>query len=132
VLDILALIVFVGMAYRIFTAVRRESVIFAEFKQSTALGYAALLFPLGPISMLLIGTRAPLIGISLCAVCYIPALVLARRATSTFDRAGTDRVKTAKSVAWQAFTTAVGGLAYAAVVLVLALGVASLRGATNP
>lgn len=130
-LDIVALVVFVGMAYRIVTTVRRESAIFAEFKQSTALGYAALLFPLGPVFMLFFGTRAPLAGIFLCAACYLPGLVLARKATTVFGRAGTDRVRTADSAAWQAFATAVAGLTYAAVVLVLALGVASLHGPTD-
>ena len=129
--DVLTLIVFVSMAYRIVTKVRRESAIFAEFKQSIALGYAALLFPLGPVFMLLFGARAPLIGIFLCAACYVPGLVLARRATRVFDRAGTDRVKTAKGAAWEAFATSIGGMAYATVALVFIVGMASLRGPTN-
>jgi hypothetical protein len=131
VLDIVAFIIFSGMAYRIVVAVRRESAIFAEFKQSTALAYTALLFPLGPVVMLLIGIRAPLIGISVCAACYIPSLVLARRLAVGFDRAGTDRIKGASAAAWEAFGTAIAGLAYAAIVLVFIVGLGFLRGPTD-
>src|SRR6266850_2145738 len=119
------------MTYRIVATVKRESTVFAEFKQSTAVGVSALLFPLGPVIMLLVGTRAPLIGILLCAACYVPGLVLARRAAAVFDQAGTDRVKAANGAAWQAFGTAIAGLAYAAVVFVLVVGMASLRGPTD-
>jgi hypothetical protein len=48
VLDVVALIIFTGIAYRTFMTVRRESAIFAEFNQSTALAYTALLFPSVP------------------------------------------------------------------------------------
>ena len=127
-LDVVALILFAGIAYRTFMAVRRESVIFAEFNQSTTLAYTALLFPLGPIAMLVIGIRAPLIAVPICAVCYVPSLVLARRLTACFDRAGTDRVKAANAAAWEAFGAAIAGLAYAALAAVLILGVGLLRG----
>jgi len=131
VADIIAFIIFAGMTYRIVGTVRRESAIFAEFKQSTAVGYSALLFPLGPVIMLFVGARAPLIAIILCAACYAPGLVLARRATSGFDRAGTDRVQAASGAASQAFGTAIAGLAYTAAVLVFLVGLGSLRGVTD-
>ena len=130
-LDIVAFAIFAGMTFRIVGTVRRESAIFLEFGQSTAVGYWALLFPLGPMIMLFIGTRAPLIGILLCAACYVPGLVLARKVTKVFDAAGTDRVKSADGAAWEAFGTAIVGLVYAAVVLVLVVGVTSLRGPTD-
>ena len=127
-LDIIAFIMFTGMAYRIVATVRRESAIFAEFKQSAAVGYSSLLFPLGPVIMLLVGARSPLIGILLCAACYVPGLILARRTATAFDRAGTDRVKSADGAAWQALGTAIAGLAYAAAALVWVVAVGSLRG----
>ena len=130
-LDIAAFIVFAAMAYRTVVAVKRESAIFAEFEQSVAVAYTALLFPLGPVAMLLVGIRAPLIGIALCAACYVPGLVVARRATAGFDGAGTDRVNNASAAAWQAFGTAIAGLAYAAIVLLFIAGAAFLRGPTD-
>jgi hypothetical protein len=130
-LDIIAFSIFTAMAYRIVAAVRRESAIFAEFKQSTAVAYTALLFPLGPVVMLLMGLRAPLIGIFLCAACYLPSLVLARRITAGFDLAGSDRIKGANAAAWEALGTAVGGLAYAALPLVFIVGLGFLRGPTD-
>jgi hypothetical protein len=131
VLDIVAFIIFAVMTYRIVVAAKRESAIFAEFEQSRAFAYTALLFPLGPVVMLLIGIRVPLVGISLCAACYIPSLVLARRVTAGFDGAGTDRVKGANAAAWEAVGTAIAGLTYAAVVLVLVIGAGFLRGPTD-
>jgi hypothetical protein len=128
---VVALVIFTGMAYRILTTVKRESAVFAEFEQSTSVGYCALLFPLGPVIMLLIGMRAPLIGILLSAGCYVPGLVLARRATAAFDRAGTDRVQNANGAMWQALGAAIAGLAFAAVALVFVLAVGSLRGPTD-
>jgi hypothetical protein len=131
VLDVVAFIIFTGMTYRIVVTVKRESAVFAEFNQSMAVGYSALLFPLGPIIMFLVGTRMPVIGILLCAACYVPGLVSGRRATVGFDRTGTDRVKAANGAAWEAFGTAIAGLVYVAVILVLVVGMASLRGPTD-
>ena len=129
-LDIVALIVFAWIGYRVLVAVRRESAIFAEFKQSTALAYTSLLFPVGPIAMLLIGLRAPLAGIAVCAACYLPSPVLGRRLMVVFDRAGTDRVRTANAAAWEAFGAAIAGLAYAAIALVFLIALGFLRGST--
>src|SRR5437762_1284903 len=61
-LDLVAFILLTGMTYRIVVSARREAAIFAEFKQSMAVAYSALLFPLGPVAMLLVGTRASMIG----------------------------------------------------------------------
>ena len=107
-LDVVAFIIFTGMTYRIVASVKREAAIFAEFKQSKALAYGALLFPLG--------TR-------------VGAGSSSHR---RFDVAGTDRVKAANSAAWEAFGTAITGLAYAAIALVFVVGLASLRGPTDP
>ena len=131
VLHLVALIVFTGIAYRVLLAVRHESSIFAEFEQSTAVAYTSLLFPLGPIFMLVVGLSAPLAGIAACAACYVPSLILGRRLTVKFDRAGTDRIKTANAAAWEAFGAAIAGLAYAAVALVFLVAAGSLRGPTD-
>ena len=137
-LDVIAFIVvtsafvaFTAMTYRIFTTVKRESRILAEFRQSTALGYGALLFPLGPVIMLLIGIRAPLAGVLLCAACYVPGLVLARRVAAGLDGAGTDRVKMANDAVSQAFAVAIAGLVLAMMALVLLVATGSLRGPTD-
>jgi len=131
VLDIVAFIVFAGIAYRTVIAVRRESAILGEFNQSTALAYTSLLFPLGPVVMLLVGLKAPAIAIIFCTACYIPSLVLARRLTVAFGRAGTDRVKKANAAAWEAFGAAIAGLAYAAIPLLFVVGLGFLRGPTD-
>ena len=130
-LDIVAFIVFAGIAYRTVIAVRRESAILGEFNQSTALAYTSLLFPLGPVVMLLVGLKAPVIASIFCTACYIPSLVLARRLTVAFDRAGTDRVKKANAVAWEAFGAAIAGLVYAAIPLLFVAGLGFLRGPTD-
>jgi hypothetical protein len=130
-LDIVALLIFSGVAYRTFMTVRRESSILSEFGLSTTLAYTALLFPLGPVVLLLAAARVPIVGVALCAACYIPSLVLARKITATFDRAGTDRVKVASSAAWVALGTAIAGLVYAGVALALLMGLDLLRGPTD-
>ena len=130
-LDVAAFVLFAWLAYRVVTSVRRESAIFVEFGQTTAVAYTALLFPLGPLLMLLVGIRAPIPAIVLCAACYVPSLVLARRASARFERAGTDRVRNASAAVSEAFGAAIAGLVYAALILVFIVGVNILRGPTD-
>jgi hypothetical protein len=73
VFDLIAFILFAVMACRIVAAVKRESATFAEFRQSSAVAYTAFLSRWA------------------CSACYVPGLVLARKLTAGFDRAGTDR-----------------------------------------
>jgi hypothetical protein len=112
-LDVLLLVFFGVMAYRIAIAVRHERPIFLEFGQSRNLGHTAFLFHLGPVATLLLLGRSPLLAFLATIACYLPGLVLAHRVGAALQRAGTDRVNAAKSVATQAFGTALVGLIYA-------------------
>src|SRR6266446_9983085 len=122
-LDIALLVLFCVMAYRIATAVKRESAIFLEVHQSRALGATALMFPIGPLAMLFLGAKSPLLAFVVCVACYLPSLLLARRITGVFERAGTDRVKEARSAVSQAFGTSLVGLIYAAIVFIYVVGI---------
>jgi len=111
-LDIALLVFFGVMAYRIAAAVRREAPVLLEFHQSRALAATSLFFPLGPIAVLFLIGRSPLIALVAGLTCYLPSLLIARRITGALERAGTDRVKDARSAASQAFGTALAGLVY--------------------
>jgi hypothetical protein len=129
VLDIALFIVFVVMTVRIVRVVLAESAIFREFNQSRSIGFFVLLFPLGPLVLLLATFRLGwLVAIVLATACYVPGLVVSSKRIAAFDRAGTDRVHPAKKAVSQAFGTALVGLLYVAVVLVLFIVRASQQG----
>jgi hypothetical protein len=128
VFDLALLVLFCVMAYRIAAAVRRESSIFLEFHQSRALGVTVLLFPLGPIVMILFFRLSPLLALIACVACYLPSLVVARKAGAAFERAGTDRVRAASAATSQAFGTSLVGLVYAAIAFTIAFATYFLRG----
>ena len=121
-LDIAVLISLAVMTYRVWSGVSREAEIFREFNQARTLAIVSLLFPLAPIILLLgmvhVGAVVSLVG---AAVCFLPALVIARRNVRVFERSGTDRVNGAISAASQAVGTAIAGLCYVAVVAVFVL-----------
>lgn len=122
-------IYFCYMTARIWKAFQQEAAIFQEFHQHRKLVLAVLLFPLGPI--IYWGTShllGALIGLIVISACYLPALILARKALHAFDSAGTDRVDGARKIAEQICTTAIVGLVYVGISLVfyfLASGVTS-------
>ncbi len=121
-LEIVLFIVFGVMAVRIARIVHVESAVFLEFKQSRSIAALVFLFPLGPLVLFLGPFRLGwLVAVVLATACYLPALVVARRRVAAFERAGTDRAHPAKSAASQAFGTALAGLIYVAVVLLLFL-----------
>lgn len=126
-LDIALLIVFCVMAYRIATAIHRESPIFLEFKQPKTLALAVMLFPFGPVVLLagVAGLPFPLAFIG-AAACYIPALLIARRLGHAFEKAGTGRVKEVQAAISRAFGTALAGLIYVALHLVFVIAVATM------
>ncbi len=127
-LDIVLIIVFSVMAYRIATSIHRESMIFREFKLSRTLALAAMLFPFGPIGLFAgsVGLVFPLAYIG-AAACYVPALLIARRLGNALEKAGTDRVKGAQTAISQAFGTALAGLIYVALHLVFVIAVAAVN-----
>ncbi len=130
-LDIVLVIFFGFMAYRVASAVRRESPIFLEFHQSRALGVTVFLFPLAPIATLFLVARSPLLALIAGLACYLPSLLIAHRITGALERAGTDRVKEARAAASQAFGIALIGLIYAVGVFLYVAIVAVYFGGAN-
>jgi hypothetical protein len=125
--DIALLIFFVVMAYRVCIGVNREAEILREFGQSTNLAIAAILFPFGPV-ILLIGPSlfAFPIAYILAAGCYLPPLLIARRYGRTLEVTGTDRVQRAQTVVSQATVSSLVGLAYVSATFALSFAVLAL------
>lgn len=111
-LDIVLLISFSVMTYRIIKALKQEAIIFSEFNLPKSLNKTALLFPLGPISMLLLIGRSPILALIAGLTCYLPSFLSARKISHSLELAGTDRVNGAKAVVEQTFGTALVGLIY--------------------
>jgi hypothetical protein len=123
--DIALLIFFSVMAYRIATAINRETKIFREFQQPRTLALLAMLFPFGPLVLLIGLSRLPFpLAFIGAAACYIPALYIARRLGLAFERAGTDRVKAAQDAISQAVSTSFVGLIYVSIYMVFSVAVA--------
>ena len=118
--DVVLIAFFGVMAWRISTAIRRESHIFAEFNQPRSLAFLVLLFPLGPL-VLFFAALLPLLAWPLAAACFVPALVVSRQRIYVFERAGTDRVRAARTASSHAFGTSILGLSYIAIHVVLTL-----------
>ena len=126
-LDIAAFIFFSVMSYRIAWAVRHEASILGEFKQSQSLAVLVLLYPLGPIVLLVGSVLTPFPIAYLVAVsCYVPALLTARRQSLALETAGTDRVRNAQAAISQAFGIALTGVCYVAVVFAFGFGVQAI------
>lgn len=111
-LDIIFLICFSVMTYRILKALKQEDAIFAEFKLPRTLNMTVSLLPLGPISMLFLIGSSPLLALIAGLACYLPNFFTARKISQTLEYAGTDRVHGARAVVSQAFGTALVGLIY--------------------
>jgi hypothetical protein len=119
------LILFCVIAICIAMAVLRESAIFREFNQSRALGAVVLLYPFGPL-VVLIGTwkLGTALAFALAAACYVPGFMIARSIGNALERAGTDRVKEARDIATQALGMAIAGFIYVATVFLLTFAAA--------
>ena len=125
------MIYFFVAAARISRAIEREAVIFEEFEQSKILKLLVWLFPIGPLLMLVGTLFVPfLVAFVLSLACYLPGMLVARSCIASFERAGTDRVKSAQDAATQVFGNAIGGLALSLAVLVIVLG-AEMYAASN-
>ena len=128
-LDFVLLVFFGVMAARIARLVWREAAIYREFKQSRSLGYLVLLFPFGPILALTTTFRLGwLVALVLVLGCYLPGFIAARRHLSFFERAGTDRIKSAESAASQAYGTAIVGFIYTGLLLAFTLAASTQGG----
>lgn len=119
---ILLVIYFFVAAVRITRAVGKEAAIFREFGQSKQFRVLVWFFPAGPIFLLAGSFLGFVVAFALSVVCYLPAMVAARKCIASFERAGTDRVKRAQNTATQAFGNAIAGLVFSAFILVINLG----------
>ena len=127
-LDIALIIFFCVMAYRIATTIHRETPIFREFNQPKTLAFTVMLFPFGPIVLLIGVARLPFpLAFLGAAACYLPALLIARRVGGALEKAGTDRVREAQAAISNAFGTALAGLIYVALHLLFTIAVASIN-----
>lgn len=125
--DIALLVFFVTMAYRVYIGVKREAGILREFGHTTTLARVAMLFPLGPVILLVGPSRFAFpIAYILAAGCYLPALLIARRNGRTLELTGTDRVQRAQAVVSQAMVSSLVGLAYVSATFALVFVVLAL------
>lgn len=119
-LDIVLFIVFVVVSARVASSVRREAAVFDEFKQPRSLALFVLLFPLGPVALLVLPHRVGWLPAAILAVaCYLPALLTSRQRIAAFERSGTDRTQAALKSAHVAFGTSLVGLVYVSIVVLL-------------
>jgi Ca2+/Na+ antiporter len=112
-LGIALLTVLLVLGIRTFVALRRESAVRSEFKQSSQLDWLVLLYPLGPAALLIGPLLLPqAILLAMVAAFYAYILMVASRQRSALERAGTDRVKGALSATSSASLGAIVGLIY--------------------
>jgi len=121
-LDIIIILFFSITAFKIFLSVKREKEIFMEFNQSRIFSWLSLLFPLGPIAYLTTVYRLGWVpALILMALCYLPALIASKKAIVVFNKSGTDRVNNAKNAVEKSHITAIAGLLYVGILLIMAL-----------
>ena len=114
-LGVTLLIVLLVLGIRTFVALRRESAVRLEFKQSSQLDWLVLLYPLGPIALLIGPLLVPqAILLAAVATFYAYILMVASRQRSALECAGTDRVKGSLSATSYASLGAIVGLIYVA------------------
>lgn len=125
-IDISIFIVLLYVAVKTVASIRSNSDIFIEYGQSRILSGLVLLYPVGPILLLLGREIYPSVLFSLAYMCYLPSLVVAIRQNRVFDCAGTDRVNGAKSSLSLATTGSIIGLLYISVIVVLAITISAI------
>jgi len=126
-LDILLILVLLVLTIRGFSALRRESIVRREFGQSGLLDVLVLLYPLGPL-VLLIGPRfVPAVFVFFCAaLLYAVPIFVASKQRNALECAGTDRVGNALEATSSATLGAIVGIIYVALVVIFVLLVHSL------
>jgi hypothetical protein len=127
-IDILLILVLSVLTVRGFAALRRESAVRSEFGQSGLLDALVLLYPLGPL-MLLIGPRfAPAVVVFfVAALLYAVSIFVASKQRNALECAGTDRVSNALEATSSATLGAIVGIIYVALVAIFVLLVHSLN-----
>jgi len=126
-LDILLILVLLVLTIRGFSALRHESIVRREFGQSGLLDVLVLLYPLGPL-VLLIGPRfVPAVFVFFCAaLLYAVPIFVASKQRNALECAGTDRVGNALEATSSATLGAIVGIIYVALVAIFVLLVHSL------
>lgn len=121
-MGIVLLILFIVMSFRIARTIIREAAIFEEFNQPKTLALLVMLFPIGPVALLLLPYRVGwLPAVIVAFACYLPAFIVSRRRLYAFERSGTDRTKHAHNAASQALGTSIVGFIYVAIFLVFSM-----------
>ncbi len=119
IVNIAFFIGFVVLAFRVVKSVKEESEIFLEFDQKRSIAATTLLFPFGPILLLILPSILGwLPSVIVTSLCYFPAWISSRKAISAFDRSGTSRTNKALSTSNHIFGGALLGMIYIAIYLV--------------
>ena len=85
----------------------------SEFKVSSALATAVALYPVGMAGFILLPSVIGVLGAALVSlVFFVPGITLARKAQQKLQRSGTDRTKSAESLAATVFITGLGCILY--------------------
>jgi len=122
--EVLLIILFGVMAFRVVVGISREADLVAELKLPMALAAVMPLFPAGPFLLLVGVSRVPFpVAFLAAAACFLPGLLIANRFLRGVKAIGTERVKALQGVATEAFGTAIAGLAYVSINFILASAV---------
>jgi hypothetical protein len=112
-IDFALLITLLVLAVRAFVTLRRESAVRREFGQSSLLDGLVLLYPLGPVAMLIGSRFVPQALLFACVgALFIAALFVASKQRNALECAGTDRVKGALAATSSATLGAIVGVIY--------------------
>jgi hypothetical protein len=129
-LDILLFVVIAVGAARAARTLRGHKALFDEFGVSKAAVPLLLLFPLGPLVLLVMSREIGLIpGAVIAVACFVPGLVTINRARDRFERSGTDRTKPVHDALGVGFIVGIGGLAYVIAATLLAFVVSRIHNA---
>jgi len=128
-LDIALLIVLFALGIRAFVGLRKESTVRKEFGYVRSLDWLTILYPLGPITLLVGQTFIPrLFLLIFVASFYACALLMASRQRNLLECSGTDRVRYALAATSSASLGALVGIIYVAlagIFVLLAQGIRS-------
>ncbi len=123
---LLILLLFLGI--RAFLALRRETVVRREFGQAATLDWIVLLYPLGPLALLLGPHWLPqTLCLLVVAAFYVGAFILASRQRASLECSGTDRVKGALEATSAASLGAIVGIIYVCLAAIFALVAFGIR-----
>ncbi|AKJ27120.1 hypothetical protein [Caldimonas brevitalea] len=129
-LEVFVLVVVSVAAVRSAIVLRKSRLLFIEFKCPQVVASLVLLFPLGPLVMLIVSWLIGLLpAATLAVMCFIPGLVAIRRARRVFDRSGTDRTRSVQDALAVASITGIGGIAYIVCSVIITLAFFHIRAA---